>query len=110
MSDMPERIWINKVFGQHPEDWDFTTGEHLTKSQLKQKVEYVRADLVSAARAEAMAEAAAQDEIAILRIRALRYVAERNEALNMNCAQAQQLARAWAEADKARAALRGRGE
>lgn len=48
MSDAPERIWINKVHGQHPGDWDFTDGKHLTKAQLRQKVEYIRADRIEA--------------------------------------------------------------
>ena len=46
MSEAPERIWINKVHGQHPEDWDFTDGKHLTKRQFSDKVEYVRADRI----------------------------------------------------------------
>jgi hypothetical protein len=44
--EAPERIWINKVYGQHPEDWDFTDGRNLTQKQLKAKVEYVRADRI----------------------------------------------------------------
>lgn len=51
----PDRIYINKVYGQHPEDWDFTDGKHLGKRQLAEKVEYVRADL---ARPTPLAEAA----------------------------------------------------
>lgn len=46
MSEAPERIWINKTYGQHPEDWNFTDGQHLTKAQLRKKVEYVRADRI----------------------------------------------------------------
>lgn len=46
MTDAPKRIWINKVHGQHPEDWDFTDGECWTKAQLRKKVEYVRADRI----------------------------------------------------------------
>ena len=45
MTDARETIWINKVYGQHPEDWNFTDGEHLTKRQLASKVRYRRADL-----------------------------------------------------------------
>lgn len=44
MSDAPERIWINKVHGLHPEDWDFTDGTHMTRRQLADKIEYVRVD------------------------------------------------------------------
>jgi len=43
MSEAPERIWINKFYGRHPEDWDFTDGKHLTKAQLRKKIEYVPA-------------------------------------------------------------------
>ena len=49
MSEAPKRIWINPVYGQHPEDWDFTDGKHLTKKQLASKVKYVRDDLHTAA-------------------------------------------------------------
>jgi hypothetical protein len=61
MTEAPERIWINKVHGQHPEDWNFTDGVHLTKAQLRKKVEYTRADLVDpkAIREAALIEAAA---------------------------------------------------
>jgi hypothetical protein len=52
MTEAPERIWINKVYGKHPEDWDFTDGKHLTKAQLRQKVEYVRADRIEELEAE----------------------------------------------------------
>jgi hypothetical protein len=48
MSDAPDRIWINKVHGQHPEDWNFTDGQHLTKRQLSDKVEYVHSDRIEA--------------------------------------------------------------
>lgn len=60
MTEAPERIWINKVHGQHPEDWNFTDGVHLTKAQLRKKVEYIRADLVDpkAIREAALREAA----------------------------------------------------
>lgn len=51
----PARIYINKVHGQHPEDWNFTDGQHLTKRQLAEKVEYVRADLARAPLADALA-------------------------------------------------------
>lgn len=46
MSESPERIWINKVHGQHPEDWNFFYGKHVTKPQQASKVEYVRADRI----------------------------------------------------------------
>ncbi len=46
MSKAPERIWIDEVYGQHPEDWYFTDGKHLTKRQIQDKVEYVRADRI----------------------------------------------------------------
>ena len=46
MTDAPKRIWINKVHGQHPEDWEFTDGKCWTKAQLRKKVEYVRADRI----------------------------------------------------------------
>jgi len=42
--EAPDRIWIDKVHGQHPEDWNFTDGKHLTKRQLADKVEYVHID------------------------------------------------------------------
>lgn len=45
MSEAPERIWINKTYGAHPEDWEFSDGRFLSKRQRAQKVEYIRADL-----------------------------------------------------------------
>jgi hypothetical protein len=60
MSEAPKRIWINRVYGQHPEDWDFTDGHHLTKAQLREKVEYIRADLVEAAIKRALEAAASK--------------------------------------------------
>jgi hypothetical protein len=58
MEDAPERIWIDKTYGQHPEDWNFTDGQHLTKAQLRKKVGYIRADLVEAAIKRALEAAA----------------------------------------------------
>ena len=46
--EAPDRIWIDKVHGQHPEDWNFTDGKHLTKRQLADKVEYVHSDRIEA--------------------------------------------------------------
>jgi hypothetical protein len=40
----PDFIYINTTHGRHPEDWDFTDGKHLTKAQLREKVEYIRRD------------------------------------------------------------------
>lgn len=59
---VPDRIYINKVHGQHPEDWDFTDGKYLTKKQLAAKVEYIRADLAALASTDA-----AQARVAALR-------------------------------------------
>lgn len=56
--EAPERIWIDKVYGRHPADWDFTDGKHLTRKQLREKVEYIRADLLDAAVNEALEQAA----------------------------------------------------
>ena len=63
MSKAPERIWINKVHGLHPEDWDFTDGAHLTKAQLRQKVEYVRADRIEALKDKLAKAVEALDDI-----------------------------------------------
>ena len=55
MADAPERIWIDKLHGKHPDDWTFNTAEFvkdLPKRCIKQKVEYVRADLHEAVLAE----------------------------------------------------------
>jgi len=52
MSDAPKRIWIDRVWGRHPEDWGFFIGANLTKKQKAGKVEYIRADIVQALTAE----------------------------------------------------------
>ena len=49
------------------------------------------------------------DEVERLTSQCARYAQERNMALNLNAARAQQLAQAWLEVDKARAALQGEG-
>lgn len=55
----PEKIWINKKFGAHPDDWNFSTGEHETRKQLRNKIEYTRADLcLTPADAKALVRAA----------------------------------------------------
>ena len=47
MTDL-KRIWIDKVHGQHPGDWNFDDGQHLTKKQNADKVGYVREDQFAA--------------------------------------------------------------
>ena len=64
MEDAPERIWIDKTYGQHPEDWNFTDGQHLTKAQLRKKVGYVRADRIEALEAKLAKAVQALDRIA----------------------------------------------
>ena len=56
MSEAPERIWINKAYGKHPGDWDFTDGKHLTKKQLRGMIEYVRADRIEELEAKLKSE------------------------------------------------------
>ena len=63
MSDAPDRIWINKVHGQHPEDWNFTDGQHLTKRQLSDKVEYVHSDRIEELEAKLKSARAALGDI-----------------------------------------------
>jgi hypothetical protein len=44
----PSRIWIDEVHGQHPDDWSFDDGRHLTKKQKAEKVGYVHEDIARA--------------------------------------------------------------
>ena len=46
--EVPDRIWIDKVHGQHPEYWNFTDGKGLTKRQKRGMVEYVHIDELNA--------------------------------------------------------------
>jgi glutamate synthase domain-containing protein 2 len=51
MTDGPDRIYIDRVHGRHPEDWNWTAGDYLTKKERAQRIEYVRADALAAMQA-----------------------------------------------------------
>lgn len=90
----------------------------LAARQLADRIARVSMDLgipsTTSIDSKATAEVAATirelcDEVERLTSQCARYAQERNMALNLNAARAQQLAQAWLEVDKARAALQGDG-
>ena len=50
MADVPERLWIDREHGRHPEDWTWTSDEVARESHPKRRMEtdmvqFVRVDL-----------------------------------------------------------------